>query len=127
MTFNETSTGSDTKRNPRLAYVIIFAVLGALWVFSGIMNLYLMNAAASLIVIEPLTIVFDIVCGALLLLSAFVVFKGKGIAIWTFSGVILVNIAGSLVMGRSVNFFVVLMGIVFVNQLFNLKKQKELS
>ena len=107
--------------------MIILAVLGVLSVVSGVMNLYLMNAAANVISIDPLSVVIDITYGALLLFSSIMTFKGKVVAIWSFGGAVLVNVVGDLMLGRSVNFFVVLMGIVFLIQLFNLKKQGELS
>ncbi len=130
MALNEATELKDKitkKSNIRLPYMIILAVLGVLSVVSGVMNLYLMNAAANVISIDPLSVVIDITYGALLLFSSIMTFKGKVVAIWSFGGAVLVNVVGDLMLGRSVNFFVVLMGIVFLIQLFNLKKQGELS
>jgi hypothetical protein len=130
MALNEATELKDKitqKSNIRLPYMIILAVLGVLSVVSGVMNLYLMNAAANVISIDPLSVAIDITYGALLLFSSIMTFKGKVVAIWSFGGAVLVNVVGGLMLGRSVNFFVVLMGIVFLIQLFNLKKQGELS
>ncbi len=130
MALNEATELKDKitkKSNIRLPYMIILAVLGVLSVVSGVMNLYLMKAAANVISIDPLSVAIDITYGALLLFSSIMTFKGKVVAIWSFGGAVLVNVVGGLMLGRSVNFFVVLMGIVFLIQLFNLKKQGELS
>jgi hypothetical protein len=114
-------------------FVIALGVLGSITILAGIVTLIsaiilLSNASLpSLARIMLTDAVLDITVGALILASSKAFAKGNMLAIWLFTGSILLDSMYSLIRGYELHYILLGLGFLFIWQMLKFRKAWEAS
>jgi hypothetical protein len=112
-------------------FVIALSGLGGLTILAGVVSLIsaivlLSNAAtpglSRIILMDAL---FDMTIGALIIASSRAFAKGKMLAIWLFSGIVLVDSLYSLIMGYELHYIFMGLGFLMIWQMLKFKEEWE--
>ena len=114
-------------------FVIALAALGGMSILAGVISLIsaivlLSNAAMPSLVNTILTdIALDFILGALLFASSRALAQGKMLAVWLYGGSLLIDSFYSLVMGYSLNYIFMGLGLLLIWQMVKYRAKLELS
>ena len=106
----------------------ILAIAGVLSIVAGIVFLYVILAKPASAL--PTTLsdgLFNFSMGVLFVLASVLLSKSKALVIWLFGAIVLMSLSYSYLMGRGINYIMVVAGAFVVWQMFKLKKNKEIN
>lgn len=112
--------------NPLQVLILILTLLGLFTILTGVLNLM-----GGLLAILPnvllLNVIYYVVFGGLLFLSARLLAKKKALGVWIFIAAILLSLGFNLATGHGFSYLTALFGVVVAWQLFQFKKQGEIQ
>ena len=114
-------------------FVIALGVLGGISILAGIVSLIsaivlFSNASLPSLARSMLTdVVLDITVGALILASSRAFNKGNMLAIWLFSGSLLLDSLYSLIRGYELHYILLGLGFLFIWQMLKFRREWEVS
>jgi hypothetical protein len=127
MTGSKPQTGTEKSS---LFYTLnrILAIAGILSIVAGIVFLYVVLAKPATALPTALSDgLFNLSMGVLFVVSSVLLSKSKVLVIWLFGAILLMSLSYSYLMGRGINYIMVVAGAFVIWQMFKLKKNKEIS
>ncbi len=114
------------KYNAFQALVLILTVMGLFTILAGILNLVggLLGVLSGVLMED---VVFNIVFGGLIFVSARLLARKNALGLWIFITAVLLSLIYEVVMQRGINYIMILFGGVVAWVLFRLKKQGEIK